>query len=191
MDAERQLAAAALAVAVVTLSFFCAALVLQPMDRAARAKVALIQFTVLDFLSLTAYLAVPLAAVAQLTKNQPGSRDGNTTWMVIGCAVAGLIWWGSVRTAAKAGIRHPWKRLLMIAVIVPLTYAVALVGGLYVGFQIGHYVGNRQPAPPLFYFATLSWLAYFLIARRLVVWILSADAAKAQANGPWSDQVTD
>src|SRR5262245_7175140 len=104
MNGNRDLVVALLAMAVVFTRFCGAAFVLQPLDRAAKAKRALVQFTILDFLSLTAYFAVPLAVVAHFAKNQPGSRDDVTIQMISGCFIAWIIWWGSVRTAAKAGV---------------------------------------------------------------------------------------
>jgi hypothetical protein len=177
-----------LALLAMAISFTGGFLVLRPMDRAAKAKVAPVQFTILDFLSLTAYFAVPLGFTARLARAEGARHGAVTTLMVIGCGVAWLIWWGSVRTAAKAGIRHPWKRLLMIGMIVPMTYAVTLIGGAIVARFVGNCAFGLQAATPAAAALVAAWLAYFVIARRIVVWILSADAPTVEAVDLWGEE---
>jgi hypothetical protein len=179
--------AVALAFIALGFSFWGGAFVLRPMDQAAKAKTAPVQFTILDFFSLTAYFAVPLALVAGIARNEPGAQRAMLITAIGGCLVAWLIWWGSVRTAAKAGIRHVWKRLLMIGLVVPLTYAVTLVGGAYVCWLIGDRAAHDKPTSLWFYLIIATWAAYFFIARRIVLWILSADAPKEAVGNPWSE----
>jgi hypothetical protein len=177
-----------LALAAVLFGFWGGPYVLRPMDKAAKAKFAPVQFTILDFFSLTAYYAVPLAFVAAISKSAPGGQFAANTILIGGGSVATLIWWGSVRTAAKAGIRHTWKRLLMIGLIVPLTYPMSLMGGGFVVNLIYQLIRRGQTAPLWFYLIIPAWIAYFFIARRVVLWILSADAPKEETGDPWSDE---
>jgi hypothetical protein len=187
MEFARSTIVTCLAFFAVVYSLWGGPYVLRPMDLAAKAKVAPVQFTILDFLSLTAYLAVPLAFVAGISKVGPGERAAAEFIMWGGGLIAVLIWWGSVRTAAKAGIRHTGKRLLMVGVVVPLTYPMSLISGFVIaGLLVEHFAGGKT-APAWVYIVITAWLAYFFIARRVVVWILSADAEKPQASDPWSE----
>jgi hypothetical protein len=187
MELVRHVIVPCLAFFAVVFSFWGGPYVLRPMDRAAKAKVAPVQFTILDFLSLTAYLAVPLAIVAGISKVGPGERAAAEFIMWGGGLIAVLIWWGSVRTAAKAGIHHTGKRLLMVGVVVPLTYPMSLLSGFGIaGLLMEHFAGGKT-APAWVYFVIAAWLAYFFLARRVVVWILSADAEKPQTSDPWSE----
>ena len=166
---------------------FVAAWVLRPMDKAARWKRAPVQFTMLDFLSLTAYFSIPLGLSSRIRGDSSEARGGFIVLSIGGCLIAFLIWWGSVRTAARAGINNPKKRLLMIGAIVPLTYAIGLVGGPAAGLFLAS--GFERPGQVL----PGAWVlpplvgALFLACRRTVTWILAHDMPRKTAKNPWTE----
>jgi len=115
------------------------------------------------------------------------ARGGFIVLSIGGCLIAFLIWWGSVRTAARAGINNPKKRLLMIGAIVPLTYAIGLVGGPAAGLFLAS--GFERPGQVL----PGAWVlpplvgALFLACRRTVTWILAHDMPRKTAKNPWTE----
>ena len=167
---------------------FAAAWVLRPMDKAARWKKAPVQFTMLDFLSLTAYFAVPLGLSSRVRGDSPEANSGFIGLSACGCLIAFLIWWGSVRTAARAGINNPKKRLLMIGAIVPVTYAIGLVGGPAAGLFLAWGFEHALQAPLWAWLLPLLVGASFVALRETVGWILAHDVPRKSAANPWSDE---
>ncbi len=187
MDGSHEIIAGVLAVAVVLFGFWGGPYVLRPMDLAAKAKTAPVQFTILDFFSLTAYFAVPLAVVGNISRTGPGGQAAVNILLIGGTVIAVLIWWGSVRTAAKAGIHHTAKRFLMVGIIVPITYPMSLMGGFAIAAILMENFRHGKAVPQWLYLVSMVWLLYFVIARRIVVWILSADVPKEVEGNPWSN----
>jgi hypothetical protein len=181
------MAAAILGILTCFASPFVAAWVLRPMDNAARWKRAPVQFTMLDFLSLTAYFSIPLGLSSRIRGDSAEARGGFIVLSIGGCLIAFLIWWGSVRTAARAGISNPRKRLLMIGVIVPLTYAIGLVGGPIAGLLLASDFQRPLQIPLWAWLLPVFVVGSFIACRKIVGWILAHDAPRKIAQNPWSD----
>ncbi len=149
--------------------------VLRPLDRAARQRRAAVQFTLLDFFALTAHISVPLAFIGQFS-TQSGSRSVDVILVGFGCFSACLIWWGTVRTAARAGIAQPLKRFLMIGIVVPITFVASFAFGIFLPYLACRPFVDRNGGSPLWlYFVTAGLAALFIAARRIVDWILRPD----------------
>ena len=177
---------AAAAVLAACFGLFGGVWALRPVELAARARQYRVQFTILDFLALISYFAVPLglmAAVGERSREEPAFA---LILSIGGCFVAWVIWWSGVRRASQAGVRDSRKRLLLIGVIVPLTYAVCIVGTLMVPVMIVHFLGGKPPAPVWVYAVIMAWVGYFWGVRRGVQWVLKAEAPKVEATDPWS-----
>jgi hypothetical protein len=157
------------------------------MDSAARWKRAPVQFTMLDFLSLTAYFAVPLGLCAQMDRSDAREMATYLVLNGLGMLIASLIWWGSVRTAARAGIVNARKRLLMIGLLVPATYALGLVGGPASGVFLIRHAATSLTVSIWIWLLPIGILGLFLGFRFAVKWILAADRHVAKPETPWSE----
>ncbi len=148
--------------------------VLRPLDRAARQRKARIQFTITDFLALTAHLSIPLGLIGPLSSARVGDRNYEVVLVAFGCLAAFLIWWGTVRTAASAGITRPLKRLLMIGLVVPVAYVSAIVFGVLCPMLVLPFFRNPS-ADSWLYLLAMGLVAVFIACRRLVDWILQPE----------------
>jgi hypothetical protein len=151
---------------------------LRPLDRAARLKLAVVQFTLVDFLALTAHLSIPLGLVGPLSSSRIGDRGFQIVLVFFGCFAAFLIWWGTVRTAARAGIHQPLKRLLMIGFVVPIAFVSAIAFGIVFPMLLWTpFYDPTDPHPSGFLLLAISigLIAVFVVCRRLVDWILRPD----------------
>lgn len=122
-----------------------AAWTLEPVNRAARNRRAPVQFMLVDFLCLVVLLQLALALVHAFFS----TRDIPTAGWFFAYGAAwfafGLMWWLSVQTLSRAGIRHAWRRAVFLAFVVPLTVYASIavpVTSLTLLF------GFRTPATP-------------------------------------------
>src|SRR5690349_19772915 len=87
-------------------TFGCGAYILRPLDRAARKRKQSVHFTIIDALALVTHLSIPLGFIGRINREE---RSNAGTLVGFGCFAAVLIWYGTVATAARAGITHPMK----------------------------------------------------------------------------------
>ncbi len=116
-------------------------------------------FTMVDMLSLVFLVQLPMAInhgyIAPYT-NDVG------TWAVdgYGWLAAGVLWWATVRTMSRAGIRSAWQRTTFIAIVLPLALACQICVSLLIWLPaIGSHVRDFQASVPST--ATLVSMAIF------------------------------
>ncbi len=153
--------------------------VLGPLDRAARKRCAAVQFTLLDFFALTAHLSVPMAFIGQFS-TRAGGRGVEVILVGFGCVSACSIWWGTVRTAARAGIAQPLKRFLMIAIVVPITFVAAFSFGMLLPYVVCRPIADRSWPDWWTYLLVVSLPLVFVGLRWCVNWILRTEELSAE-----------
>lgn len=107
--------------------------VFHPVEWAAQQRELPPQYSIADFLCLFFLIQLPMALVHGYVGGAESRRPGDeldraAPWILDAFAwfACGMMWWLSVRTLSRAGIRNPWSRAIFLVVVVP----VALVGAL-------------------------------------------------------------
>jgi hypothetical protein len=123
----------AFAAAVAVLALAIGRWIFNPVERAARRRELPPQYSIADFLCLFFLIQLPMALVhgylGGTESRGPGSELARAApWVldVFAWFACGMMWWLSIRTLSRAGIRNPWSRAIFLVVVVP----VALVGAL-------------------------------------------------------------
>lgn len=95
--------------------------ILGPIDRAARAREAPVQYSIADFLCLFVIIQIPLAGAFQFSRNDD---PYGLYWFLIGLTwiAAPVIWVVATRALSRAGIRGGKHRLAFMGLIVPVAY---------------------------------------------------------------------
>ena len=99
--------------------------VLGPLDRAAKDRRYLIQFTLADFLCLFVQTQLLLAIPAALFHGVEDRRPVIAVTVVI-IALVLLVWWTGVRTLSRAGVHDTRGRALTLVIGIPVGYALSL-----------------------------------------------------------------
>lgn len=163
------------------------AYVLGPLDAAAEAKKLPLHYTLVDFFALFVQLSIPLAWLTNAARDAGAERTRVQAILVVVCVGVLLVWWGTVRSAASAGIRHPQKRFLMIGVFVPLTYVAALAVVCSPVVLLSALFNQDGKATLISGGIAIISAAVLVVSRRAVKWCLSADAPKAPVNDLWTE----
>jgi uncharacterized membrane protein YidH (DUF202 family) len=162
--------------------------VLRPLDRAAKKNKCPTRFTIVDFLALIAHLSVPLALFTKFSRGSSGAEGALIMLAGFGCFAAALIWWGTVKTAARAGITDPKKRFFMIALIVPITFCAAIVVGslaMYLLVVPWTGLGDRITVWP--YLLEIGMIVTLIVCRRTTLWILKAPEVPSPPENLWAE----
>ncbi len=129
--------------------------IFNPVDRTARGRQFPPQYSIADFLCLFFLIQLPMALVhgylGGTESRRPGAElDRAAPWIldVFAWFACGMMWWLSVRTLSRAGIRNPWSRAIFLVIVIP----VALVGALgipivTIAILIGLGSAERVPLP--------------------------------------------
>ncbi|HWB09342.1 MAG TPA: hypothetical protein VG826_08965 [Pirellulales bacterium] len=99
--------------------------ILGPLDAAARHRRHPTQFTMADFLALVFLLQLPVALLRLVLPDDASPVAG----FLYGFAwIASSLMWGlSVQTLSRAGIATPWRRVVFLSAVLPITYFGSLV----------------------------------------------------------------
>jgi MFS family permease len=154
-------------------TFGCGAYILRPLDRAARKRKQSVHFTIIDALALVTHLSIPLGFIGRISERDGRSGSGAGVLVGFGCFAAVLIWYGTVATAARAGITHPMKRLLMIGLIVPLSFVATIVFGPLLSMLLYNlFAPTYDHISPWLYLLEIGLAVIIIGCRRAVDWIL-------------------
>lgn len=94
--------------------------ILGPVDRAAARARCAAQFTMADFFCLLFLLQLPIGAIHSL---MPAEAAGACAVLDVLVGIAGsLIWWTSVQSLLRAGVRRMRHRLIFQMAVLPLAY---------------------------------------------------------------------
>jgi len=94
---------------------------LRPLDRAAKSRRCPTQFTIADFLCLFFLMQLSMAGVHSSMSYE---TESGVIWLldVFGWVSCGLMWWMSVRTLSRAGIRRARHRAVFLALVLPVAF---------------------------------------------------------------------
>jgi hypothetical protein len=161
-------------------TFGCGAYILRPLDRAARKRKQKVHFTIIDALALVTHLSIPLGFIGRISRDE---RSSAGVLVGFGCFAAVLIWYGTVATAARAGITSPMKRLLMIGLIVPLTFVATIVFGPLLSMLLYNLVArSHDRISPWLYLLEVGLTVIIIGCRRAVDWILREPEAETHVD---------
>lgn len=142
-------------------------LILSPLDAAARQRLRPTQFTLADFMALVFLLQLPVALIRLALPGEP-SLNGflyGFAWFA-----SSFMWGLSVRTLSRAGIEIPWRRVVFLSAVLPITYfgSVAFIGAVFFAVAaalfdgpiramtgLGWFIATGALMPAAFYWA--SW----------------------------------
>lgn len=118
-----------------------------PMDRAARDVAAPTQFFMTDIVGLVLLLQIVTLLPAWIMHADADESNrayaaGAFCWLA-----AGALWWASIESLSRAGVRRRWKRVLFSIFVLPLALAstfTAVVGNLVLIFWV-----TEQQTPSL------------------------------------------
>src|SRR5262245_31123228 len=147
--------------------------VLRPLDRAARRSKLPTQFTIVDFFSLTAHIAIPLGLIGAISTTDRAVREPQIMLTACCCVAATLIWWGTMKTASRAGITQGAKRTLMVAIVVPVTYVAAIIAAPLLMILLCQRLFGSAAAPFWLYVLDAASVAALIGCRKTVDWILA------------------
>jgi hypothetical protein len=102
--------------------------VLRPLDQAAKKSKLPLQFTLGDFFCLFLLIQLPTG----LLHFWLSPLEDPEIWVFDGLAwvCCGLMWWVSVRTLSRAGIRNPWHRGVFLVLVLPVAYFGSIVSAI-------------------------------------------------------------
>ncbi|MEX2121089.1 MAG: hypothetical protein WD847_15970 [Pirellulales bacterium] len=152
--------------------------ILHPLDRAARNRRMPTQFTMVDFLCLVFLVQFPMGVIHAAA----GSDERRLVWVfdILAWIATGMMWWISVSTLSRAGVRHTWQRAAFLALVLPVAYfgsiaTVVLPFAIFVEFD-GRPAGIWIPLGVVLAEGLLV-LAFYLAARytRRIVAIATAE----------------
>ncbi len=125
--------------------------IFNPVEQAARKREFPPQYSIADFLCLFFLIQLPMAlvhgyfgggrsrfVVGELARAAPWILD------IFAWFACGMMWWLSVRTLSRAGVRNPRSRAIFLVVVVP----VALVGALGIPIVSIAMVAGADSLPP-------------------------------------------
>lgn len=141
--------------------------VFNPLERAARRRELPPQYSIADFLCLFFLIQLPMALVhgyfgGAESRRAADELDRVAPWILDAFAwfACGMMWWLSVRTLSRAGIRNPWSRAIFLVVVVP----VALVGALGIPILSAVIVTDLGSLAPFSWWSLVLLLELALIA---------------------------
>ncbi len=97
--------------------------VMGPLDRAAQRSQNPTQFTIVDFLCLFFLIQLPMSINHWALFKEPEAAWGIDAYV---WCVAGLGWWYGVRTLSRTGVRKPWRRIVFLVAVLPVTVVGSL-----------------------------------------------------------------
>ncbi|HID76714.1 MAG TPA: hypothetical protein EYP56_12050 [Planctomycetaceae bacterium] len=150
-------------VGAIALATAVAVWVFRPLDKAARRRRHVTQFTLADFFCLFLVLQLTLGFNHLVL---PHDEPIIYALDAFGCLCLGALWWASVRSLSAAGVRRLWHRSLFLLVVVPLTLSAA-VPGVLVAVCVVAAVITDAPSDPGFW-----WLAAADVPLAMAVWVL-------------------
>jgi hypothetical protein len=149
-----------------------------PMDKAARNIQAPTQFYVSDALGLALLLQLATLLPAWIIRHSPGQIS---TAVFVGALVWGataIIWWASIGSMSRAGVRQLSKRFVFSVVVLPLALA-CIAGPIIITATLVGAVARLVEHPADWPFAAIlaaGDLAIFGLAylgRRATLWVLA------------------
>ncbi|MBN2475780.1 MAG: hypothetical protein JXB62_14305 [Pirellulales bacterium] len=173
-----------------------AAWVLEPINRAGRQRHAPLQFMLVDYLCLFVLFQLALALVHAFPSGQFTEVAGRLFAYGAAWFAFGVMWWLSVQTLSRAGVRNAWRRAVFLACIVPLTVfaSLAAVASSVSPVVAAHmaFVAGRASAWTPGILLTIAVASFLILwgCRCLTKWVVAAPAilnAETPAPGPPDD----